>query len=90
MVIQNSEIFSIPANTILKLRSEYQEISDLQIMILTRVASYHWGTRRMLYLKTAQERYEWFLERYPGLNYDIASFLNITPVTLSRIRHDKE
>ncbi len=40
---------------------------------------------------SAKERYEWFLEEYPGLidrisHVHIASFLNITPVTLSRIR----
>ena len=37
------------------------------------------------------ERYQWFLARYPGListvnNKHIASFLGMTPVTLSRLR----
>lgn len=92
-VIQNSEIFSIPIETVMKLRTQYQEILDLQMMMLAQAATYHWETKKMLYLKTAQERYEWFLEHYPGLidtvnHYDIASFLNITPVTLSRIRRE--
>ncbi len=43
---------------------------------------------------TAREKYEWFLKEYPGLidripHAYIASFLSITPVTLSRIRHEK-
>ena len=91
--LKDSEVFSIPVEVILTLRSEYQEIDDLQMLLLSQAAVYHWETRKMLYLKTAQERYEWFLEHYPSLihfvnHYDIASFLNITPVTLSRIRHD--
>ena len=37
------------------------------------------------------ERYQWFLKHYPGLiqtvsNKHIASFLGMTPVTLSRLR----
>ncbi len=40
---------------------------------------------------TARKRYDWFLENYPGVidkipHLHIASFLSITPVTLSRIR----
>ena len=45
----------------------------------------------MLYKYTAKERYEWFLEKYPGLidqitNKYIASFLRMSPVTLSRLK----
>ena len=40
----------------------------------------------------ATERFEWFCKEYPGMidmvnNLYIASFLGITPVTLSRLRH---
>lgn len=91
--LKDSEVFSIPIDVIMTLRTEYQEIDDLQMLMLAQSAVYHWETRKMLYLKSAQERYKWFLEHYPDLihnvnHYDIASFLNITPVTLSRIRHD--
>lgn len=92
-VIRDSEIFSISVDTVLKLRVQYQEIMDIYMMMLAQAASYHWETKKMLYLKSARERYEWFLKHYPELidsvnHYDIASFLNITPVTLSRIRRD--
>ena len=78
--------------TILKTRADYSEIMELQIYLLAKSSIYHWETRRMLYLKTAKERYEWFLKQYPGYincvpHSEIASFLNISRETLSRIRH---
>lgn len=50
-----------------------------------------WKHKTILYRATAMERYEWFLREYPGLidvvpHKHIASFLNMTPVTLSRLR----
>lgn len=50
--------------------------------------------KRMLCHTTAMERYRWFLRDYPGIidrapHRHIASFLNITPVTLSRLRREE-
>lgn len=50
-----------------------------------------WNHKMILYRTTAMERYEWFLKFYPGLinvvpHKYIASFLDMTPVTLSRLR----
>ncbi|OKP82921.1 Crp/Fnr family transcriptional regulator [Paenibacillus sp. P32E] len=50
--------------------------------------------RELLYL-TAKERYDVFLVKYPGLGhripqYHIASYLGITPVSLSRILHSEK
>ncbi len=91
-VIRDSEVFCIPVETILDTRTRFQEIIDIQMSMLAASSLYHWETKKMLYLKTAKERYEWFLKEYPGLidyvnHSDIATFLNITPVTLSRVRH---
>ena len=50
--------------------------------------------KRMLCHTTALERYQWFLKSYPGIIdraplRHVASFLNITPETLSRLRREE-
>ena len=50
-----------------------------------------WELKTMLHKCSAQERYQWFLKNYPGLidqvtNKYIASFLRMSPVTLSRLK----
>lgn len=52
----------------------------------------HWEQKIMLNRRTAHQRLLWFQEKYPGLldvipNIYIASFLGITPVTLSRVKN---
>ena len=51
----------------------------------------HIEVKKMLYQVEAAKRYAWFLEHYPDLDplvndKYIASFLGVTPVTLSRAR----
>ncbi len=92
-VIKDSEVFSIPAESVIKAGMKFREIIDLQMHMLSCSSIYHWETKKMLYLRSARERYVWFLKNYPGMidcvkHADIASFLNVTPVTLSRIRHE--
>lgn len=51
----------------------------------------HWQVKMMLYQSDAMTRYQWFRKQYPGLENKItgkhlASFMGMTPVTLSRLR----
>lgn len=51
----------------------------------------HWTVKTVIRQFDARGRYLWFLESYPGVidripHKYVASFLNITPVTLSRVR----
>lgn len=51
----------------------------------------HWQIKTVLHKRTSMERYQWFLQAYPGLidqvtHRYIASFLEMSPVTLSRLR----
>ncbi len=93
--ITECEVFTMPMEILLNLQNEYPEIAALYLQIMVKRLQYHWKTKKMLYLKSAAERYEWFLEEYPGLidqvsHGKIASFLNITPVTLSRVRNSQK
>ena len=95
LALKETMVFSIPVQAMNSLHQVYREIDELYIRILSQWLHDHREIKRMLYLKTAKERYEWFLQNYPGLidrvpHSDIAAFLNITPVTLSRVRHQEE
>lgn len=57
----------------------------------SEVYAEHIHHKHILCHTSASERYRWFLSNYPGLidrvpHRHIASFLNMTPVTLSRLR----
>ena len=69
----------------------YEEAMALYNQMLIAALKAHWELKRVLNSYTAAERYQWFLDKYPGLidkvsNKYIASFLGMTPVTLSRLR----
>ena len=55
----------------------------------------HWDIKRAVSQKTARERYVWFLKAYPGVidlipHRYIASYLGMTPITLSRVRNENQ
>lgn len=59
--------------------------------VLQTAMQIHWALKVTVTQRTALERYQWFLENYPGLidqvsNKHIASYLGMAPVTLSRMR----
>ena len=64
---------------------------ELYNRMLGAALDVQWKLKRVLSSCTAVQRYQWFLEEYSGLidrvsNKYIASFLGMTPVTLSRLR----
>ena len=67
------------------------EVTKLYNELLIKALNEHWKLKQILNSYTAVQRYQWFLDEYPGLigkvsNKYIASFLGMTPVTLSRLR----
>lgn len=90
-MVTNGEVLMIPMATVLALMEESAELWRLQNHFLQEGLMRHWNSKMLMLRCSAMERYQWFLEQYPGLinvvnNKHIASFLGMTPVTLSRLR----
>lgn len=85
------EVVTIPIAVLLPLLSSSIELMQIYNSILLDALQRHWEEKLMMHRCTAMERYQWFLSNYPGLidlvsHKHIASFLGMTPVTLSRLR----
>ena len=86
-----TQVFAIPvalADDMLATRPESMQVYVEQIKLAGEI---HLKARNALLEGAAPQRYQWFLQTYPGVADQvsgkiIASFLGITPVTLSRLR----
>ena len=86
-----TQVFAIPvalADDMLATRPESMQVYVEQIKLAGET---HLKARNALLEGAAPQRYQWFLQTYPGVADQvsgkiIASFLGITPVTLSRLR----
>lgn len=86
----DTELLSLPVDEAEQLQKLFPEWEGLYVSLLGKYVSDQWKLRKMMYLEDARKRVEWFQKEYPGLmdsvnHTQIASFLNISPVTLSRI-----
>ena len=86
-----TQVFAIPValvDDMLATRPESMQVYVEQIKLAGEI---HLKARNALLEGAAPQRYQWFLQTYPGVADQvsgkiIASFLGITPVTLSRLR----
>lgn len=90
-VLEDARFFCVPITVLIELQSEYWEVTILYNQLLIKALDEHWKLKQILNSCTAMQRYEWFLDEYPGLidkvkNKYVASFLGMTDVTLSRLR----
>ena len=87
------EVVRIAIPEVNRMLREYPSLSELYRQLIMESARLHWELKIAVYQYTAAERYQWFRDAYPGLsdkisNKYIASFLNMTPVTLSRLKQE--
>lgn len=88
--LTNCELIQIPVSVLEELMQQYPTLLQVYNKLLRQALKRHWETKKVIY-QLAMQRYQWFLATYPGLidmvsNKYIASYLGITPVTLSRLR----
>lgn len=91
-VLTEAEVLLVPLETALRFLEQDPRLVQVYNRLLQSSLHTHWQIKTMLHQRTAMERYQWFLEAYPGLidqvtNRHVASFLGMSPVTLSRLRH---
>lgn len=91
--LTDARIFSLSMHDFLMLAQRYSAVQALYQKMLLYSFGYHRQLKIMMYQYSATERYRWFLHYYPHVldqisHKYIASFLNMTPVTLSRLIHN--
>ncbi len=89
--IEDSTMFCIPISKLSELVETNLEAALFYTSMLALSLQNMVEKNQILALGTGRERYQWFLDTYPGLvervsKKDIAAFLNMTPENLSRIR----
>lgn len=89
--MSDCEIVTIPISTVLPMMDLSLELLRIYNRYLVEALERHWEGKMLMHRYSAMQRYQWFLKNYPGLidtvsNKHIASFLGMTPVTLSRLR----
>lgn len=88
------DIYCFPVQDMVKRMREDSSVKDIVMRSSEAVFSTVYDRYVDLYVKTTQQRYEELVSRHPNLFTlfslkDIASFLNITPTHLSRLRNAK-
>lgn len=89
--VMPSQILCLPTKEIMNMLEADKSLLAYYNRLLNISLRTQVEIKNVLYTYSAMERYQWFLDRYPGLDGKIsskyiASFLNITPVSLSRLR----
>lgn len=91
VAVSDCEIYCIPAADVKDMADEDPAFRDIVMHSTEAVYSTVYDRYIDLYCKSPQQRYDELVSRYPALFElfslkDIASFLNITPTHLSRLR----
>lgn len=85
------EILQIDIHCVIDMLETSFGLNKLYNRLLLSSWDYHWAIKHVISQERAKDRYLWFLKEFPGMAgvvpaRHIASFLGMTPVTLSRLR----
>lgn len=61
------DFLAVPVSEIQRLLGEYSELQSLYNQLLIDSFSMHWEIKLTLCRSTAMQKYQWFLQKYPGL-----------------------
>lgn len=91
VAVSDCEIYCLPAERVKKMTDTDPQIKDIVMHSTEAIFATVYDRYVALYTLTPQERYNDLISRHPDLFTlfplkDIASFLNITPTHLSRLR----
>ena len=91
--IQPGHVLAVPSGPIVSRLESDETLVRIYNRLLLDSLRNHVEIKKVLYQFDAMEKYKWFLKKYPELDKKatvrhIASYLDITPVTLSRIRSE--
>ena len=91
--VENTQLLIIPQDFFLGMQKLLPDVLALNVMMLHNSIRVMQKRINMLLSATAQERYLDFIKLYPNLTlripqWMIASYLGITPESLSRVRKD--
>ena len=91
--IQPGHVLAVSSGPIVSRLESDETLVRIYNRLLLDSLRNHVEIKKVLYQFDAMEKYKWFLKKYPELDKKatvrhIASYLDITPVTLSRIRSE--
>lgn len=89
--LEDCQLVCIALEDVRHLLECYPAAQELYRRFILHSAALHRNLKIATYQYTAVQRYQWFLSEYPGLieripHKYVASLLNMTPVTLSKMR----